>query len=205
MDSSCVGVPERIFAVSAKKRVRIFIPMGIAAFAGVAIPVWEKPSARVLGIAVMILASVGCLFGFIWWAQNKIYPGRSIELFKPSGAFRFRGFRFKTKFWPEGIRDSICLAPGDILGISVIQNRGTELGFSLRTIAGVVTVSSAIEGYEQLKYLFSLEVERTQSDAQRYNELISHAPAIRTPWYGWVILITLLGACGFSIYFFGMR
>jgi len=136
--------------------------------------------------------------GTILTAQTK--PGwhflratpRALEINAAAETIVFRGFTFITSFIGNRPTANLTLRFGDILGGRIWASHG-QFNFSLRTTAGKVTITDAIQPFHEVVSVLLDAAELNRATPDRYLEALAREPRIKTPWYGWLFFTLALG------------
>ena len=150
----------------------------------------ERPSAPGAGKVIGPLIARGAVLSA---KEGDHSSAGAIEIDGKRLVVVFRNFTFFSKFVGNPTHARIELELGDLVAGSVSQLKGRSY-LRLRTTQGKVEISDNIQPFGQLAdaLLDIIEFNRTQPDS--YRAARAREPIIQTPWYGWLILATALGA-----------
>lgn len=119
------------------------------------------------------------------------FPERAVEVNFPKRTVTFRGFRFITSFIANRPLRELTLPFADILGGRVWTNHGRS-SLHLRTTAGKVTISDAVQPFQPLAAVLLDAAEVNRKDPAAFAAALAREPQIKVPWYGWLILASAL-------------
>jgi hypothetical protein len=144
-----------------------------------------------------VIAELRCT-GTILTARTK--PGwhlvratpRELEINAAAETIVFRGFTFITSFIGNRPTANLTLRFNDILGGRIWVGHG-QFSLCLRTTAGKVTITDAVQPFHQIASVLLDAAEVNRATPDRYLEALAHEPRIKTPWYGWLFFTLALG------------
>ncbi len=67
----------------------------------------------------------------------------------------------------------------------------------MRTTGGRVTVKDDLHPFQTLADVLSDIVELNRTSPEAYAAALAREPKIRTPWYGWLIMVAAIGAIAY--------
>ncbi len=148
----------------------------------------ERPwfsSLAVLGFVVVI--------GGIWFLSELMRTGggrQSIEIDPASGRIMFRQFTFLRHFMRNPTQTEQVLHATDILHLEPrADNHGRAV--TVRTTQGQVVIFDRLQNFEQVVALLADFAEANRLDPAAYRAALAREPQLKTPWWGWLLLIGL--------------
>ena len=117
---------------------------------------------------------------------------REVEVNAATETIVFRGFKFATSFIGNRPTANLTLRFNDILGGRIWVGHA-QFSLCLRTTAGKVTITDAVQPFHQVASVLLDAAEVNRATPDRYLEALAREPRIKTPWYGWLIFALALG------------
>jgi hypothetical protein len=104
----------------------------------------------------------------------------------------FVGCTFATGFASTRRDERVEMPLADILGVRLDYHHGRGL-LTVRTAQGKVTIGDHIESFQLIAEVLFDAVEVNRASPESYRAALAREPAVRTPWYGWLILVGGIG------------
>lgn len=113
----------------------------------------------------------------------------------------FRNLTFISKFSGNPRQPLVELPFSELLAIATGYNKGTAY-LHLRTTAGKVFWTDQVRPFDTLAALLDDIVEVNRTDPAAYRAARAREPVVRTPWYGWaLLLLAVTGVAALAGYF----
>ncbi len=142
-------------------------------------------SASILGFGVFFIG--------IWiYAERKrgAGTGAAIEIDPVTRRIVFRHFAFLVHFNRNPVLAECTLHASDILGVEPLaDNQGRAV--AVRTTRGRVALYDRLENYDQIVALLADFAESNRLDPVAFRAAIAREPKLKTPWWGWLLLVGL--------------
>lgn len=133
--------------------------------------------------------------------QGRSFTGRSkpdgsgieVEVDGKRAMVVFRNLAFVAAFSGNRRQPMVELPFSELLALTTGYNKGTAY-LNLRTTAGRVFWTDKVRPFDTLVALLDDIIELNRNDPAAYRAARAREPVIHTPWYGWAILATGVGA-----------
>jgi hypothetical protein len=106
----------------------------------------------------------------------------------------FHNLSFVTSFVRNPVLNRVDLQFAELLAGSLVSAGRGRRGFRLRTTRGAVVITDSIQPFPELVELLLDIAEKNRTFPAKYQLAVSREPIVRTPWYGWLIIATAVGA-----------
>ncbi|HWZ93882.1 MAG TPA: hypothetical protein VNW30_01690 [Opitutaceae bacterium] len=146
----------------------------------------------VIFVTLAGFAAVGILIG----RKN---AKREIRIDLDRALAEFHNFAFITSFSSNRTSECIEVLFAEILGTKIVSGRN-YVALELRTTKGKVMISDNIQPFDRLVRILSDAVELNRTSPESYKNALAQEPVVRTPWYGWAIIVATLVVAGYVFY-----
>ena len=146
--------------------------------------------------ALLVLPFGGAIAVMIAWFMRAERRARTLSLtIDPAReTITFRNFTFVSRFLPEQPRPVEEIPFADILASSFHPgSRGGADLLTLRTTRGRVTINSRMQHFDSIRTILEEIVEANEEDSARHVARLAEEPKIKTPVYGWFLLLVPVG------------
>lgn len=127
--------------------------------------------------------------------------GIEIEVDGRRAVVFFRNLTFVAAFSGNKRRPIVELPFSELLALTTGYNKGTAY-LNLRTTAGRVFWTDKVRPFDTLAALLDDIIELNRTDPAAYQAARAREPVIRTPWYGWAMLMAGVVAVAALAWFF---
>ncbi len=178
----------------------IWIPLYFAVFACVMIGFSVKFAIDELwvGSAIVLIfaAFVGCLA--YWMLSQRATMKKYRLVIDPEvEKIEFHFFTFVSQFLPEPPRRKVELGFREIISLKRQQGRGGHDDYEVRTTEGKVILPSFMDDMPTVLEVLNLILEKNKLTPGIRESALSEEPKIKTPWYGWALLVGGIGVIAF--------
>lgn len=121
------------------------------------------------------------------------HPGREVHIDARRGTVTFVRCKFVTGFTSSRRDERLELPLADILGARMVHHRdGATL--ALRTTSGTVNIGDHLQSFQPVAEALFDAIEVNRASPESYRAALAREPVVRTPWYGWFILVGSIAA-----------
>jgi hypothetical protein len=127
--------------------------------------------------------------------------GIEVEVDGKRAVVVFRNLTFVAAFAGNKRRPLVELPFSELLAVSTGYDKGTAY-LNLRTTLGRVHWTDKVRPFDTLAALLDDIVELNRTSPDTYQAARAREPSIKTPWYGWVLLLSGLGGIATLAWYF---
>jgi hypothetical protein len=148
---------------------------------------WESPDRKAVAGAGTLLAGFTRDEGVMVARQGGANEPE-VEFDARRRVVTFRNLAFTVAFIGNPVRERVEVPFSDLIVGTIIAAKGT-LSLKLRTAQGTVTFDNRMNEFSKLAALISDACEQNRLNQEQFQDALAREPKIRTPWYGWAILV----------------
>ncbi len=130
---------------------------------------------------------------FFMVSERARWRRATVSIDTDEGLVEFRDFRFTAAFLPEKPRKVERIRFEEIIAAYPCEFSKGTMGVEVRTTKGKVCIPDEMDRFPVLASLLGEIASANAADKAGHQKAVDSEPAIRTAWYGWVILAASVG------------